>query len=241
MRVAEKAATEFNFKGLMVIDVVEGSALASLSHMKAFIKNRPRGFASETAAVHWSLQTHTVRNVESARVSIPSQIVAARRRRRGGDGNDDDNDDDDHDGNGDANGGNDDNDHDGDDHGQDQTKNEHPYEWRTNLVASEPYWDGWFRGLSQQFLSLTCQKALLLAGTDRLDTPLTRGQMEGKFQLLLMYGCGHVIQEDNPDKTANAILNFCGRVTAVPGLTNTAQEQLQAKLNRARRMMPPSS
>lgn len=37
---------------------------------------------------------------------------------------------------------------------------------------------------------------LLLAGTDRLDTALTVGQMQGKFQLVVLPAVGHTIQED---------------------------------------------
>ena len=48
------------------------------------------------------------------------------------------------------------------------------------------------------FLGVSTPKVLLLAGTDRLDTALTRAQMQGLFQLVLMTGCGHIIQEDDP-------------------------------------------
>lgn len=39
--------------------------------------------------------------------------------------------------------------------------------WRTPLTASRPHWEGWYRGLSDTFLSLPVPKMLLLAGTDR--------------------------------------------------------------------------
>jgi hypothetical protein len=39
--------------------------------------------------------------------------------------------------------------------------------WRTPLAASRPHWEGWYRGLSDTFLSLPVPKMLLLAGTDR--------------------------------------------------------------------------
>ena len=41
---------------------------------------------------------------------------------------------------------------------------------------------------------------LLLAGMDRLDTALTVGQMQGKFQLTCMPQSGHAIHEDQPLK-----------------------------------------
>ena len=58
--------------------------------------------------------------------------------------------------------------------------------WRTPLAASEPYWEGWYKGLSDLFMSVITPKVLVLAGTDRLDRSLTVGQMQGKFQLVLL-------------------------------------------------------
>jgi protein phosphatase methylesterase 1 len=37
---------------------------------------------------------------------------------------------------------------------------------------------------------------------------LTIGQMQGKFQLVLMPTAGHAIQEDEPDKTAEHVAQF---------------------------------
>lgn len=36
---------------------------------------------------------------------------------------------------------------------------------------------------------------LVLAGTDRLDRELMIGQMQGKFQMIVVPGVGHMIQE----------------------------------------------
>jgi len=55
-----------------------------------------------------------------------------------------------------------------------------PWRWRTDLGATQPFWEGWFVGLSKKFLRGRGGKLLLLAGTDRLDTELTIGQMQGK-------------------------------------------------------------
>lgn len=52
--------------------------------------------------------------------------------------------------------------------------------WRTNLGATQPFWEGWFIGLSNKFLQARGGKLLLLAGTDRLDKELMIGQMQGK-------------------------------------------------------------
>lgn len=56
-----------------------------------------------------------------------------------------------------------------------------PWIWRTDLGATQPFWEGWFVGLSKKFLAGKGGKLLLLAGTDRLDTELTIGQMQGKL------------------------------------------------------------
>lgn len=54
-----------------------------------------------------------------------------------------------------------------------------PWIWRTNLAATQPFWRGWFVGLSKKFLEAKGGKLLLLAGTDRLDKELIIGQMQG--------------------------------------------------------------
>jgi len=87
-------------------------------------------------------------------------------------------------------------------------KNNDGYIWRTNLLSTEPFWQGWFNDLSNVFLSARVAKMLILAGTDRLDKPLTIAQMQGKFHLVLFPTCGHAIQEDDPLKTARAIIQF---------------------------------
>ena len=51
--------------------------------------------------------------------------------------------------------------------------------WQTNLAATQPFWEGWFVGLSKKFLEARGGKLLLLAGTDRLDKELMIGQMQG--------------------------------------------------------------
>ena len=55
-----------------------------------------------------------------------------------------------------------------------------PWRWRTDLAATQPFWEGWFVGLSKKFLEARGGKLLLLAGTDRLDKELTIGQMQGR-------------------------------------------------------------
>lgn len=54
---------------------------------------------------------------------------------------------------------------------------------------------GWFEGLSAKFLTTRAARLLVLAGTDRLDNQLMIGQMQGKFQLVVVPGVGHMLQE----------------------------------------------
>ncbi len=107
-----------------------------------------------------------------------------------------------------------------------------PWRWRTDLAATQPFWEDWFVGLSKKFLEARGGKLLLLAGTDRLDTELTIGQMQGmsssdplagkssstgltsllsvagKYNLQVFTEAGHFIHEDLPEKTAMALVDF---------------------------------
>ncbi|EAL66587.1 protein phosphatase methylesterase 1 [Dictyostelium discoideum AX4] len=128
-----------NLFGLIVIDVVEGTALLALSSMKSILAKRPKSFDSVKDAIKWSISSNTVKNIESARVSLY---------------------------------------------------------FINNFFFF--FLTDWFSGLSKEFLSSMALKLLILAGTDRLDRELTIAQMQGKFQLILLPLCGHVIQEDVP-------------------------------------------
>lgn len=82
------------------------------------------------------------------------------------------------------------------------------YVWRTDLMKTKEYWEGWFLGLSKSFLNVPVRKQLVLAGTDRLDKELTIAQMQGKFKMEVVSDVGHVIQEDSPVKLAKQFLMF---------------------------------
>ncbi|KAG0492221.1 hypothetical protein HPP92_005619 [Vanilla planifolia] len=103
------------------------------------------------------------------------------------------------------------------------------YTYRTQLEETESYWKGWYEGLSEKFLSCPVPKLLLLAGTDRLDRPLTIGQMQGKFQMVPVRHTGHAIQEDAPEEFASLVLNFISRNrigphgVEIPGLLRRPQ------------------
>ncbi len=107
-----------------------------------------------------------------------------------------------------------------------------PWRWRTDLAATQPFWEDWFVGLSKKFLEARGGKLLLLAGTDRLDTELTIGRCKvclpsdplagkssstgltsllsvaGKYNLQVFTEAGHFIHEDLPEKTAMALVDF---------------------------------
>lgn len=131
--------------GYAVLDVVEGSALEALQHMRAYLSTRPASFPDLEAAIQWHIRSRTLRNPLSARASVPSLLI------RGEEGR---------------------------------------WVWRTDLSATERYWEGWFAGMSGKFLGARGAKLLLLAGTDRLDRELMIGQMQGEFYLT--WGLGYV-------------------------------------------------
>ncbi|TEA36373.1 hypothetical protein DBR06_SOUSAS27710029, partial [Sousa chinensis] len=205
--------------GLCMIDVVEGTAMDALNSMQNFLRGRPKTFKSLENAVEWSVKSGQIRNLESARVSMVGQVkqcegitspegsksivegiieeeeedeersesVNKRKKEDDMEGLPSET--------------------------QNlllflQTKKDHPYTWRIELAKTEKYWDGWFRGLSNLFLSCPIPKLLLLAGVDRLDKDLTIGQMQGKFQMQVLPQCGHAVHEDAPDKVAEAVATF---------------------------------
>ncbi|KAI6025728.1 Alpha/Beta hydrolase protein [Pisolithus orientalis] len=84
------------------------------------------------------------------------------------------------------------------------------YRWRTPLRSTAPYWESWFASLSSLFLSIRTARLLVLAGAERLDTPLMIGQMQGKFWLEVMSdrGVGHLVHEDDPTRLAEILSDF---------------------------------
>jgi len=85
------------------------------------------------------------------------------------------------------------------------------FRWRIDLARTEPHWTGWFTGLSNRFLGVPAAKMLLLAGVDRLDRELTVGQMQGKFQMQVLPQVGHTVHEDSPDRVAEVLATFLVR------------------------------
>ncbi|UZJ54780.1 hypothetical protein CBS101457_004100 [Exobasidium rhododendri] len=197
--------------GVAVLDVVEGTAMSSLSIMKNIVSALPKGFNSVEEAIRWHIDSGTIVNAQSARRSVPSLLEKSndsqflQTHANPSEENLDS----------------------GDDTGEavEELRSTSPsqastgsissslfaYKWRANLLATEPYWSGWFEGLSQSFLSVKCARLLLLAGTDRLDKDLMIGQMQGKYQLVVFADVGHSLQEDAPQRTAQTLIEFWKR------------------------------
>lgn len=61
--------------GCVVIDVVEGTAMEALASMQSFLRSRPQSFKSIQQAIEWSVRSGQIRNISSAKVSMPGQIM----------------------------------------------------------------------------------------------------------------------------------------------------------------------
>lgn len=61
--------------GMVVIDVVEGTAIEALQSMQSFLRSRPNTFRSIQNAIEWCVRSGQVHNIESAKVSMPGQII----------------------------------------------------------------------------------------------------------------------------------------------------------------------
>ena len=149
--------------GYAVLDVVEGSAMDALQSMQTYLSTRPTGFATLRDGIEWHVRSRTVRNAVSARTSVPALLVDS----RVGEGKDEE-------------GGKKGSEGDGTAVKGRGSGSSRPWRWRTDLAATQPFWEDWFVGLSKKFLEARGGKLLLLAGTDRLDTELTIGQMQGE-------------------------------------------------------------
>lgn len=73
--VAAEGSLGAQLVGFQVLDVVEGSAIEALGHMRTYLASRPETFLSVDAAIEWHVRSRTVRDQESARASVPSLLV----------------------------------------------------------------------------------------------------------------------------------------------------------------------
>ncbi|KAF7845708.1 hypothetical protein BT93_L1056 [Corymbia citriodora subsp. variegata] len=75
-RIAAEGSLGPQLIGFAVLDVVEGSAIEALMHMKTYIASRPASFASPEDAIDWHVRSRTIRDRESARASVPNLLVS---------------------------------------------------------------------------------------------------------------------------------------------------------------------
>lgn len=85
------------------------------------------------------------------------------------------------------------------------------YYFIVDLLATDKYWDTWFKDLDKNFLQCPAARLLILAGTGRLDKELMVGQMQGKYQLVVLGECNHFLHEDAPSRVAHTLLDFWER------------------------------
>lgn len=83
--------------------------------------------------------------------------------------------------------------------------------WIADLAAMRPYWSGWFTNLTTNFLNFPGSRMLVLADTEYMDREMTVAQMQGKFQMIVVRGSGHAIQEDKPAELAEPIANMINK------------------------------
>ncbi|OAV96478.1 hypothetical protein PTTG_00943 [Puccinia triticina 1-1 BBBD Race 1] len=171
--------------GLVILDVVEGSALSALISMMPLINSRPSSFSSQAECIKYHLDSHTIRNPASARISVSSLIRKVHANTAPTTS--------------------------APDPEEQASPGSDRFEWITDLRSSQPYWEGWYRGLSSKFLTQKTARLLVLAGTDRLDKELMIGQMQGKYQLSVLPNVGHCVHEDDPAKLAELLIAFADR------------------------------
>ena len=58
-------------QGLIVIDVVEGTAMDALPFMENIVNNRPERFNSIEKGIEYMYKSGTIKNINSARISVP--------------------------------------------------------------------------------------------------------------------------------------------------------------------------
>lgn len=65
---------QYNVRGLIVIDIVEETAVRALLSIALFLSRRPNAFASYSEAIKWHLLSRLLRNEDSANVSVPNLV-----------------------------------------------------------------------------------------------------------------------------------------------------------------------
>lgn len=68
--LCQKISQSYNIRGLVIIDIVEETAVRALSSMSQFLWTRPKSFRSYEEAVSWHLQSRFLKNESSAKLSV---------------------------------------------------------------------------------------------------------------------------------------------------------------------------
>ncbi|OUC49942.1 hypothetical protein D917_00922 [Trichinella nativa] len=181
---------------LIVVDVSEGSALQALKCMQNYLLSRPKQFNSLPMAIEWRIQSVKENLVKSDQHPIDRIDEEAAELEEIPQSSDV------------------------------ECPKSTIYGWRIDLSKTEKYWEGWYTGMSEKFLSVSVPKLLLLANKDNMDTALTTAQMQGKFQMALLTEVGHSVHEDSPEKTAEIFASFLLRQRLAETLNAEAKEKL---------------
>lgn len=104
---------------------------AALPSMMGIVARRPKCFASPEAAVAWALRTGMCKVREAACISVPAQLQQQGADRPGV--------------------------HEGRGPGEQGGGAGSSWGWRTDLAATQPFWHGWYEGLSDAFLKVRPQ------------------------------------------------------------------------------------
>ncbi|KAF9918420.1 Protein phosphatase methylesterase 1 [Linnemannia zychae] len=176
-----------NISSLFVLDMLESNLQGAANAIRRWCEARPPVCKTISQAIQWGVESGTVRNVLSARVSFPGMIVydPTALIPPPSDSNP--------------------NPH----HVQEPTMG--GFVWRTDLLASEEHWPTWYVGQNHKLLSLvsaSIPKMLILSEYSKLDTELSAAYLMGRFELLKMNQAGHAVQEDDPETVTNALLQF---------------------------------
>ena len=70
-------------QGLIVIDVVEGTAMDALPFMENIVHNRPEKFNSIQKGIEYMYKSGTIKNLESARISVPPLLKEEKNEKTG--------------------------------------------------------------------------------------------------------------------------------------------------------------
>ncbi|KAI9680007.1 MAG: Protein phosphatase methylesterase 1 [Caeruleum heppii] len=73
--VAKRGDLGAKVLGYAVLDVVEGSAMDALQSMQSYLSARPSSFGSVSEAIQWHIRSRTIRNLTSARTSVPALLT----------------------------------------------------------------------------------------------------------------------------------------------------------------------